>query len=185
MKLKPVHPFPNDQNLHGIPNGVLNNHLDLYRGYVRGFNQAQEDLLGASGVARSALLKQRNVDFDGAALHEIYFSQLIPGGSPPQSTAFLDLAAESYGSHEAWQRDFVQVCHVPGPGWAATYLCPQMGLVNGHIEGHSKGIMAGCRIVMIVDLWEHAYECYTQKMDYVHDVFSNMNWNVIESRLSQ
>jgi Fe-Mn family superoxide dismutase len=184
MQLKTAIPFNPEPGLAGIPNSVMGHHVGLYQGYVTRFNHCQEELQSAAGVVKSGLLGQRNTEYDGARLHEYFFEQLIPGGSPPTSDFFMQLAASSYGTFDGWQRDFYSVCDTPGPGWAITYYTEDLGCINAHIKMHSQGVMVGACPILVVDLWEHAYECYTHKMQYINDVMANMDWSVIERRMS-
>lgn len=184
MQLKTPVPFNPKPDLVGIPNSVVSHHVGLYRGYVTRFNQCQEELQSAVGVARSGLLTQRNTEYDGARWHEYFFEQLTPGGSPPTSDFFMQIAASSYGSFSEWQRDFYSTCDTPGPGWAISYITEDLGLINAHVKMHSQGVLAGAQPAVVIDLWEHAFECYTHKMQYVNDVMANLNWPVIEARLA-
>ena len=62
-----------------------------------------------------------------------------------------------------------------------TDKCPKCG----HIKGHSDGVLVGAHPLLIVDLWEHAYECYATKMEYVQALLANIDWNVIDIRVAE
>lgn len=182
MQYKPKLNYDPSPDLPGIPNEIYQHHLSLYDGYIRRFNQCQEDLLSSSGVSTYGLLKQRNVEYSGARLHEIYFDQMTRVMDTVPGALFARSASQFFGGIESWRRDFIKMCHTPGPGWAVCYAT-SMGLINSHISGHDVGTFANGKIIFVVDLWEHAYECYTSKMSYIQSVMSNTDWNVVEMRM--
>lgn len=183
MQLKTPIPFNPEPDLVGIPNAVMSHHVSLYRGYVTRLNHCKEDLQSAVGVARSGLMAQCNTEYDGARWHEYFFEQLTPGGSRPSGDLFARSVAHSFGSVDGWRRDFYATCDTPGPGWAVVYYAEDLGCINAHVKMHSQGVLAGAIPLLVIDLWEHAYECYAHKMQYVNDVMANIDWSVVESRM--
>ncbi len=183
MDRKQTLSFAGAWNLHGIPNDSVKRHLELYQGYVTRFNHVREDLLSASGEAKSGLLGEMNINYDGARLHEYYFEQFVPGGVSSRSNAFWAEAERCYGTLDEWRRSLYSICHTPGPGWAITYYVPELGCVNAHVRNHSDGVLAGGCPLLVIDLWEHAYYCWTNKMAYVGDVLANIDWNIVDHRL--
>ena len=184
MQTKQPIAFNPSPGLIGIPDSNIQKHLGLYHGYVKRFNHCREDMPAASACAKYGLRSQVSYEYDGARLHELYFSQLISGGRASKNNAFWMFVEQAFGSVEAWQRDLIDICHTPGPGWAITYYVPYVGGMNGHIKGHSDGVLIGAHPLLIVDLWEHAYECYATKMEYVQALLANIDWNVIDIRVA-
>jgi Fe-Mn family superoxide dismutase len=52
---------------------------------------------------------------------------------------------------------------------------------------HDVGLFANTHIMVAIDAWEHAYfaDYQTKKADYVANVLSGLNWDVINARLQQ
>jgi Fe-Mn family superoxide dismutase len=122
-------------------------------------------------------------------LHEYYFDQLTPGGKGELSgkNAFGALVEKQYGGIVAWQEDFIGVAKMPGIGWAIAYLDPLSGqLINTWIEQHHAGHLAGCKPILILDVFEHAFSVYlkpTQRAQYLNDFMGNVDWDIVSGRL--
>ena len=75
-KLKP-------KGLKNISDDQIDQHWGLYKGYVNNFNGLTEDLAKAEPGSRHYMeLKRRaGFEFDGLALHELYFGNLGAGSA--------------------------------------------------------------------------------------------------------
>jgi Fe-Mn family superoxide dismutase len=178
--------------LAGFSETLLKNHFTLYQGYVTNTNKALDALAallkeGKTGSAEFAELKRRlGWEFDGMRLHEYYFENL--GGK-----AALDLngklgkkIVESFGSYEAWEKDFKGVGAMRGIGWAALYQDSMSGqLINFWINEHDGGHPAGCQPILIMDVFEHAFmlDYGLKRADYIEAFFKNIDWKAAEARL--
>jgi len=176
----------------GFSETLLKNHFTLYQGYVTNTNKVLDALAGLLKEAKTAApefaeLKRRlGWEFDGMRLHEYYFENL--GGK-----AVLDLngklgqrIVESYGSYEAWEKDFKAVGTMRGIGWAVLYQDSADGrLINFWINEHDGGHPAGCLPILIMDVFEHAYmiDYGLKRADYIEAFFKNIDWKAAEARL--
>jgi Fe-Mn family superoxide dismutase len=73
-----------------------------------------------------------------------------------------------------------------GIGWVALYQDSVTGkLFNQWINEHDTGHWAGCRPLLVMDVFEHAYmaDYGIKKAGYIDAFFKNVNWDVVESRL--
>jgi len=181
--------------LHGISDATLEMHFGLYEGYVKNTNLLNERLAGMrkAGTVSGAdpsyaeLVRRLGFEFNGMRLHELYFDNLR---TDPQELKGGTLAAAlgaSYGSSDAWKKDFAAVGGMRGVGWAIAYYDPTVGGVTNHWVGdHENGAIAGCIPIVVMDLWEHAYlKDYkpAEKGKYVEAFLANLDWEACEARL--
>ena len=176
--------------MQGFSETLLKNHVTLYQGYVTNTNKLQELLSGkAKNVAdpEYAELKRRyGFEFNGMRLHEYYFENL--GGKAPleKSGSLAKKLAAAFGSYEAWEQDFRATGAMRGIGWVVLYQDSVTGdLFNQWINEHEAGHMAGCRPILVMDVFEHAFmlDYGLKRADYIEAFFKNINWKAVESRL--
>jgi len=73
-----------------------------------------------------------------------------------------------------------------GIGWVVLYQDDTNGwLFNQWIGEHDGGHPAGCRPILIMDVFEHAYmlDYGLKKADYIEAFFKNINWDAVEARV--
>ena len=174
----------------GFSETLLKNHFTLYQGYVNNTNKLDEMLRGKSKDATNpeyAEVKRRfGWEFDGMRLHEYYFDNL--GGKTPlaKSGALARKLAEGFGSYEVWEQDFRATGSMRGIGWAILYHDDAGGaLFNQWINEHDVGHLAGCRPVLVMDVFEHAFmtDYGLKRADYIAAFMNTVNWQAAESRL--
>jgi len=184
--------YSNLIGMEGFGETLLRNHFTLYQGYVTNTNKLFESLaamLKEKKVATPeyAELKRRvGFEFNGMRLHEYYFENL--GGKAPldKKGTLATKVAEAFGSYEAWEQDFKATGAMRGIGWAILYQDNVTGwLFNQWINEHEVGHLAGCRLILIMDVFEHAFmiDYGLKRADYIDSFFRNINWKVVESRL--
>jgi superoxide dismutase, Fe-Mn family len=178
--------------MEGFSNTLLNNHFTLYQGYVTNTNKVMDTLVGMmkegkTGTPEYAELKRRmGWEFNGMRLHEYYFENL--GGKSAldkTGTLFKKLAA-AFGGYENWETEFKATGAMRGIGWVILYVDTVSGnLWNSWINEHDGGHPAGCRPILIMDVFEHAYmvDYGLKKADYITAFFKNINWAAAEARL--
>ncbi|TET25450.1 MAG: superoxide dismutase [Dehalococcoidia bacterium] len=174
----------------GFSDTLLNNHFTLYQGYVANTNKILELLVGKAKDGTNpeyAELKRRlGFEFNGMRLHEYYFENL--GGKTPLDKAgtLTRKLADSYGSYDAWQQDFKATGAMRGIGWVILYQDNVSGrLLNQWINEHEVGHLAGCKPILVMDVFEHAFmtDYGLKRAGYIEAFFKNINWPVVSSRL--
>lgn len=184
------------KGLDGLSDEQMAQHYKLYEGYVANTNLLNEQLAEwrtrltpAKPAPEFAEIKRRlGFEYNGMVLHEQFFANLKPDGGPlPQRSRLADALAGSFGSTDAWEKDFRAVCHMRGVGWAIVYQDPASRRLNNHwITLHEDGHVAGYTPILVIDLWEHAYTVDylpTQRGAYVDAVLKNIDWAAAERRL--
>ena len=176
----------------GFSEALLKNHFTLYQGYVTNTNKlldTLEQMLKEDKTANPeyAELKRRlGWEFNGMRLHEYYFENL--GGTAP-----LDVdgrlgkkLAESFGSVDAWEKDFRATGAMRGIGWTVLYQDSADGrLINIWINEHDGGHPAGCTPILVMDVFEHAFmlDYGLKRADYIEAFFKNIDWKATETRM--
>ncbi|GAF90285.1 unnamed protein product, partial [marine sediment metagenome] len=58
-------------------------------------------------------------------------------------------------------------------------------LFNQWINEHEVGHLAGCRLILVMDVFEHAFitDYGLKRANYIEAFFKNINWGVVEGRL--
>jgi Fe-Mn family superoxide dismutase len=188
--------FPHLKGLKGLSDAVLETHFKLYEGYVNRTNKLTETLSAMSlkgeaagtNPAYAEMTRRLGFEYNGMVLHEYYFGNMKPGGSGATPPAKLKKAMEeSFGSFENWLADFKAISTMPGIGWAVTFQDPRTGWLSNHwITLHETNNIAGFRVVLIMDAWEHAFTPdykANERAKYVDAYFSNIDYDAAEGRL--
>lgn len=176
--------------IEGLSDQLLSAHFGLYEGYVKNTNLVLNELSKAEiGSYQFAELKRRfGWEFDGMRLHELYFGNLMKGGSKLEGDMELKKQIEKdFGSIENWEKDFRAVLSMRGIGWAVLYFDVEAGrLFNSWIGEHDGGHLAGCTPILVIDAFEHAYiEDYgTKRPDYINAIMNVICFHVANARFS-
>ena len=176
----------------GFSENLLKNRLTLYQGQVTNTNKVLEILgqmlkEGKIGTPEYAELKRRlGWEFNGMRLHELYFENL-GGNAPIEINGKLEKKlAEAFGSYEVWEKDFKATGSMRGIGWTVLYQDAANGrLMNFWINEHDGGHPSGCKPILIMDVFEHAFmlDYGLKRADYIEAFFKNIDWRVSETRL--
>jgi len=178
--------------MEGFSETLLKNHFTLYQGYVTNTNKVLDALSlmlkeGKTSTPEYAELKRRlGWEFNGMRLHEYYFENLGGKGTIDASGRLAKKIAESFGSYDDWVKDFKAVGSMRGIGWVALYQDPSDGrLINFWINEHDVSHPAGGNLILIMDVFEHAFmiDYGLKRADYIEAFFKNIDWKVVESRL--
>ncbi|WP_437927728.1 superoxide dismutase [Sorangium sp. So ce291] len=181
-------------NAKGLSDLQLKAHFTLYQGYVKKLNEIWEQLGKAdrsapnySYNAYSELKRREPVAFNGTVLHELYFENIGNGSTQPSAHS-KQLIEASFGSFDNWLAD-TKAALLSAHGWTVlAYDYQEKKLFNNLVRTeHDVGLFANTHILVAIDAWEHAYfaDYQTKKADYVANVLSGLNWDVINARLQQ
>ena len=178
--------------MEGFSNTLLKNHFTLYQGYVTNTNKLMDALNqllkeGKTGTPEYAELKRRlGWEFNGMRLHEYYFENLGGKGGIQKGGKLFQKLTESFGSYEAWEKDFKATGSMRGIGWAVLYQDVLSGkFINFWINEHDVGHPIGGMPILIMDVFEHAFmvDYGLKRADYIEAFFRNINWTEVEKRL--
>ena len=178
--------------MEGFSETLLKNHFTLYQGYVTNTNKLSDSLSqllkdGKTGTPEYAELKRRfGWEFNGMRLHEYYFENLGGKGGINKTGKLYPKLVQSFGSYEAWEKDFKATGTMRGIGWVVLYQDILSGnFINFWINEHDGGHPAGGMPILIMDVFEHAFmiDYGLKRADYIESFFKNINWEEAEKRL--
>ena len=170
-------------------------HSIHHQAYVNGANAVLKKLESArkenTDVDVKAALKELSWNVGGHVLHSIFWRNLAPpgkgGGRPGGRLA--DLIDGEFGGFERFKREFSQAAiTVEGSGWVALTLCKLTGrLLLMQIEKHNVNVIPGCPVLMVLDMFEHAYyiDYKNKRADYVEAFWNIVNWDEVNKRLEK
>jgi Fe-Mn family superoxide dismutase len=168
-------------------------HQKHHQAYVTGANAILEKLDKArkenADLDMKALLKELSFHLGGFRLHNMFWENLAPsgvgGGGIPKDTLAAAIN-EEFGNFERFKKEFTQTASsVEGSGWAVLTYCMNTGrLMMMQVEKHNVNLIPGYRILMALDLWEHAYYLdYKNDRAKFIDVFWHLvNWDAVDAR---
>jgi superoxide dismutase, Fe-Mn family len=135
--------------------------------------------------------KELSFHIGGQLLHSLFWKNLAPagkGGGNPTGT-IAKVLDEEYGSFERFKKIFSQTAiSAEGSGWAALTLC--MGTkrpIIMQVEKHNTNIYPMFRILMVLDVWEHAYylDYKNDRGQFVEAFWNIVNWDEVNNRLEK
>lgn len=173
--------------LPGLSDGLLTNHFTLYEGYVKNTNALINLLAGKErGTPEYAELKRRfGWEWNGMRLHELYFENLSKEASVLEEGTLKVSLEETYGSIEEWQKVFTSIASMRGIGWVVLYQDPvNKMLFSTWINEHDLGHLAGCKALLVMDVFEHAYmtDYGIKKAEYIETFFKLIDWKKVAER---
>lgn len=185
-----IQSFEHLLGIEGLSENLLKAHFGLYEGYVKNTNLISDELEKTeTGSYQFAELKRRFAwEFDGMRMHEMYFGNLMKGGSELESgTELKEQIEKDFGSFENWEKDFRATLAMRGIGWAVLYYDKEAEkLFNTWIGEHDGGHLAGCTPILVVDAFEHAYiaDYGTKRADYIEAIMKIVCWHVVSARFN-
>ena len=121
--------------------------------------------------------------FNGVKLHELYFTNLGGLGGPPFGP-IADVINHGFGSIEQWAEDF-RALALSARGWGALVYDHRTNRLHNFLyDAHNMGGSAETHILLIIDVYEHAYfiDYATNRRAYIDAFFSNINWDEVNRR---
>lgn len=162
--------------------------------YVEKANSILENLDKARGenseLDMKAVLKELSFNIGGHVLHTIFWegmdSEQNLGGKDPEGKLH-DVLQGEFGSIERFKKEFSETAlSVEGSGWAVLAFCKktQRPLLM-QIEKHNMNIYPGFSILLVLDMWEHAYylDYKNEKKKFVESFWKIVNFKKAEERL--
>ena len=176
----------------GFSEALLKNHFTLYQGYVANTNKVMgllDEMLkeDKTGTPEYAELKRRlGWEFNGMRLHEYYFDNLGGDGKLDTGGKLAQKIPKDFGSYGSWEKDFKAIGAMRGIGWTVLYQdSATRQLFNLWINEHDVGHPAGCNLVLVMDVFEHAFmlDYGLKRADYIEAFFKNIDWNEADKRV--
>ena len=170
-------------------------HEKHHQAYVTGANAVLEKLEQARNAGgdldMKAALKELSFHIGGHLLHGLFWENLAPagrgGGGKPAGILGAAIDKE-FGSFERFQKEFSQAAvTAEGSGWAALSWCRMSNqpLVM-QIEKHNADVYPAFPILLVLDVWEHAYylDYRNLRAKFVEAFWSIANWEEANRRFT-
>jgi Fe-Mn family superoxide dismutase len=168
-------------------------HDKHHAAYVKGANTILERLDKArqdgTDIDLKAALKELSFNVGGNTLHSLFWTNMAPADKttkePPGKLA--DALKEEFGSFERFKQEFSSAAGgAEGSGWGALAFCSKTYRpVIMQIEKHNVNVAPNERILMVLDVWEHAYylDYKNERAKFVEAFWNIVNWNEVGKRL--
>lgn len=155
--------------------------------YVAGLNNAtsaiKEARVSGDFSKMKALKKELAFHWAGHVLHSLYWENMTPK-STNLSEELSSKINETFGSFETLEKEFkASTAVVEGSGWGALVE------INGEleiltVEKHQDLVIPGAKILLICDVWEHAYylKYQNRRPDYINAFWNVINWEIVSER---
>jgi Fe-Mn family superoxide dismutase len=165
-----------------------------HQGYVNGANAILQRIAKARTEGTDfdvkATLKELSWNIGGHYLHSLFWPNLAPsgkGGGKPGSE-LGDVISKEFTSFERFKKEFTAAAgSVEGSGWAALSYCTQTNRpVIMQIEKHNTNVYPTFKILMILDVFEHAYyiDYRNERGKFVEAFWNIVNWGEVDMRLA-
>lgn len=181
-------PYKYDTLEPAISKKIMQLHHDKHHaGYVKKANKAIERLQSQNEVNYKHVLRDLSFNLNGHILHSVFWQNMKPyeKDNPPNEKVKKLLKA-NFGSFEIFKQQFSDVAaSVEASGWGALVKDGNNQLQTIQIENHNKLFLNGYQLVLVVDVWEHAYylDYQNQRQKYLQNWWQVVNWQNVESRL--
>ena len=170
-------------------------HDKHHQAYVNGANAILQKLDKArkesADLDMKSTLKELSFNIGGNLLHSLFWNNLAPpkkAGGKPGGVLGKEIEKE-FGSFERFKKEFSQAAtSVEGSGWAALTFCRQTRRpIIMQIEKHNTNVYPGFRILMVLDVFEHAYyiDYKNDRAKFVEAFWSIVNWDKSNKRLEE
>lgn len=167
-------------------------HDKHHQAYVNGANAILQRLDKArkegTDLDIKSTLKELSFNIGGNLLHSLFWNNLAPpkkaGGKP--TGALGETIDKEFGNFDRFKKEFSQAASsVEGSGWAALTICKQTKRpMIMQIEKHNTNVYPGFHILMVLDVFEHAYyiDYKNDRAKYVEAFWSLVNWDKANER---
>jgi superoxide dismutase, Fe-Mn family len=164
-------------------------HDKHHQAYVNGANAIFEKLDKARkdnlDIDVKATMKELSFHIGGHMLHSTFWDCMAPagkGGGKPGG-AIADAINKEFGSFDRFKKEFSQTAtSVEGSGWAVLAMqeCVARPLIM-QVEKHNINVYPGFRLIMALDVWEHAYyvDYKNDRAKFVEGFWNVVNWDYI------
>lgn len=171
-------------------------HLKHHQAYVNGANAVFEKLDKArkdnADLDMKATLKELSFHIGGFKLHNLFWENLAPssggGGGTPKGELAKAINGE-FSKFDRFKKEFTQAAtSAEGSGWAVLTFCRKTRRpLIVQIEKHNVNAIPGFEILMVLDVWEHAYylDYRNDRAKFVDTFWNIVNWDVVAHRFDK
>ncbi|WP_026478791.1 superoxide dismutase [Alkaliphilus transvaalensis] len=114
--------------------------------------------------------------------HSLFWKLLSPNGGGEPTGELLDAINDTFGNFEAFKETFNKAAATRfGSGWAWLIINKDNQLEVTSTPNQDNPLMEGNRILLGLDVWEHAYylKYQNKRPDYVQAWWNLVNWDYV------
>jgi superoxide dismutase, Fe-Mn family len=185
--------FASIKELNGISARTMEEHYELYKGYVAKTNEIQEKLTAVDRASANQIfsdLRSLRVDLSfatgGVKNHETYFGHLGGKGGAPDGK-LKEMIGRDFPSYDAWLADF-KASGLAARGWVwLAYDHDWSTLTTVIGDAQNTFPLWNATPVLALDVYEHAYwlDYGRARAKYIEAFFNNLDWNVVAQNLDR
>lgn len=151
------------------------------------FEKIGEARKEAADLDIKSLLKELSFNVGGHILHSLFWENLRKPAEDNKPKAGLESAiGEEFGSFERFKKEFSQAAlSTEGSGWAALiFEKNSKKLLISQIEKHNVNMYPEAKILLILDVFEHAYyiDYKNERAKFIEAFWNIVNWDKVEAR---
>lgn len=170
---------------------AFNYHIKLYEGYIKKLNEINCELKTVNKGAANhnyshmrELLIEKTHNFNSIILHEMFFDNLTDRATKP-SESFKNTVEQNFGTWDEYTTDLEATAKSARAGWAITTINSRDNKIqNFAIDLHDFHVPIECKLLTIIDVWEHAYtkDFEIDKPAYIEATLKEINWDKVSER---
>ena len=188
-----VRTFASIRELNGISARTMEEHYELYKGYVGKVNEIQKKLDGVDRTTANQIfsdLRSLRVDYSfaigGVKNHDLYFSHLGGKGGAPTGK-LKELIDRDFPSYDAWLADF-KASGLAARGWVWLAYDHDLSILTTAIgDAQNTFPVWNATPILGLDVYEHAYwlDYGRLRAKYIDAFFNNLDWDVVAANLDR
>lgn len=185
--------FASIRELDGISKRTMEEHYEVYKGYVAKTNEIQRRLDTVDRASANQIfsdLRSLRVDlsfaYGGVKNHEIYFAHLGGKGGMPGPT-LAQMIARDFPSYDAWLADF-KASGLAARGWVWLAFDHDWKILTTVVgDAQNSFPLWNATPILALDVYEHAYwiDYGRARAKYIEAFFKNLDWGVVEQNLER
>jgi Fe-Mn family superoxide dismutase len=169
-------------------------HTKHHRAYVDNANALLDSLDKARNDNADAdfgtIAKQISFNTGGHRLHSLFWKNLAkPKTDNMPDGKIAKVLTDEFGSFERFKKEFSQVAlKAEGSGWAVLSFCPEVRRpILMQVEKHNVNITPKRPVIMVLDVWEHAYylDYKNDRAKFIEGFWNIVNWAEVNKRLEE
>lgn len=205
MEEKIIYKLPELQYKHNdlepyISEQVLTlHHQKHHKSYVDNTNILLEKIWEArknnQDLDQKSILKSLSFNLSGHILHSIFWNIMAPVRNASRSDTggpvgkIAKAIEKEFSSFERFKKEFSETAKsVEGSGWVAlTHDKSNEKLLLMQIEKHNLNFYPEHKILLLLDVWEHAYylDYKNDRAKFIENWWNIVNWQEVEKRLEK
>ena len=185
--------FASIRELNGISARTMEEHYELYKGYIGKVNEIQKKLDSVDRATANQIYSEyRGLRVDlsfaigGVKNHETYFAHLGGKGGQPGGRV-MELIKRDFPGYDQWLADF-KAAGLAARGWVwLAYDHDWNILTTATGDAQNTFPIWNATPILALDVYEHAYwiDYGRARAKYIEAFFNNLDWGVVEQNLEK